>query len=121
MFEQMTAGTAGELIAFDNFLKVDIRVGTVVAARLNERARKPAYILDVNFGELGTRRSSAQIVENYEPAALVGRKVVAVVNFPPRNVAGVVSEVLLLAAVCPRNGTVLLGPDRYVDDGVRVL
>jgi tRNA-binding protein len=121
MTELSAAEAVGEIIDFGDFLKVDIRVGTVVSARLNERARKPAYVLDIDFGDLGVRRSSAQIVANYELDALVGRKVVAVVNFPAKKVAGVVSEVLVLAAVCPRGGTLLIRPDGDAGDGVRVL
>lgn len=98
----------------------DLRVGTVVAARVNPAARKPALVLEIDFGPLGRRTSSAQIAALYTPETLVGRQVVAVVNLPPRRVAGVVSEVLVLAAVDPAAGTVLLAPERRVADGTPV-
>ena len=86
-------------IEFGDFLKVDIRVGTVVECWLNEKARKPAYVLRVDFGEMGMRTSSAQVTEHYDAEELVGTQVMAVVNFPPKRIAGIKSEVLVLAAV----------------------
>lgn len=108
-------------IDFDTFLKVDIRVGTIIEVQENIKARKPAYILTIDFGELGIKTSSAQIVENYPKESLLNQQVVAVVNFPPKLVAGVKSEVLVLAAVCNTNGTVLLQPNLSVDKGTRIL
>jgi tRNA-binding protein len=104
----------------DQFLSLDIRVGTVVSAEINRGARKRAFALRVDFGELGTRESSAQISELYETADLVGLQVIGVVNFPPRQVAGVRSEVLLLAVDNGRGENVLLIPERPVPDGGRV-
>ena len=96
-------------------------MGTVRGARANPAARKPALVLEVDFGpELGQRTSSAQLTGNYAPEELVGRQVVCVLNFPPRRVAGVESQVLVLAALCPRGGTVLLAPERRVEDGSRI-
>ena len=90
-------GTSGVTISFDDFLKVDIRVGTVVEAGPNAAARKPSYRLLVDFGpEIGRKVSSAQLVQNYSVDELIGRQVAAVVNFPPRQIAKVVSEVLVL-------------------------
>ena len=106
---------------FDTFLKVDIRVGTIIEVQENIKARKPAYILKIDFGELGIKTSSAQIVENYPKENLLNQQVVAVVNFPPKLVAGVKSEVLVLAAVCDTNGTVLLQPNLSVGNGTRIL
>jgi tRNA-binding protein len=114
-------GPVAETIHFEQFLAVDVRVGRVLSASLNPKARKPAYVLVIDFGPLGQRTSSAQITANYTPEELVGRQVVAVCNFPPRNVAGVTSEVLVLAAVCPERGTVLLSPSQPVQEGVRIL
>ncbi|QRK11184.1 tRNA-binding protein [Archangium violaceum] len=116
-----SASTPAPPISFEHFLGVDIRVGRVVSASLNPKARKPAYVLVIDFGPLGQRTTSAQITANYRPEQLVGRQVVAVCNFPPKNVAGVTSEVLVLAAVCPDRGTVLLSPDQPVSEGVRIL
>ncbi len=104
----------------DEFLSLDIRVGTVVSAEINRGARTRAFFLRVDFGELGTRDSSAQVSDLYETDDLVGLQVVAVVNFPPRQVAGVRSEVLILAVDNGRGEHVLLMPERPVPDGGRV-
>ena len=101
----------------DELVRLDIRVGTVRAAMRNSKARVPALVLDVDFGPLGVKRSSAQITEHYDPETLVGRQVLAATNLEPRRVVGVRSEVLVLAVVCPSRGTVLIGADRAVDDG----
>lgn len=108
-------------IDFSDFLKIDIRVGTLRSARLNEKARVPAYILEVDLGELGVKLSSAQVTEHYQPEDLVGTQVLAVVNFPAKRVAGVKSEVLVLAAVDEALGTVLIRPDLAVANGTRML
>lgn len=105
-------------ISFEDFKKVDIRIGTVLKARLNEKARNPAYVLTIDFGEqLGIKTSSAQLTENYRPQDLVGKQLCAVMNFPPMRIAGVRSEVLVLAGVCEQNGTVLLYPASGVENG----
>lgn len=104
-----------------DFFRVDMRVGRIVSARLNERARVPAYALEVDLGEaLGTRASSAQLTANYAVEDLVGRLVVAVVNLPPKRVAGVKSEVLVLGALDPERGTILLRPESDARPGARV-
>lgn len=108
-------------IDFADFLKVDLRIGIITAAKLNPKARKPAFALTIDFGDLGSKQSSTQLTENYSAEDLVGRQVMAVMNFPPKRVAGVKSEVLVLAAVCPENGTTLLAPDKKVGLGVRIL
>lgn len=113
----MTRATA---INFADFARLELRLGTVTAAVPHERARHPAYVLTLDFGPLGTRTSSAQLTENYTPEALVGRQMVAVMNLPPKRVAGVKSEVLVLAAVSEDAGTVLLAPERLVENGTRV-
>ena len=88
-------------VAVETFFEVDIRVGRVLAAELNPKARKPAYRLDVDFGPLGTRTSSAQLTALYRPDDLIDRQVLAVVNFPPRRIAGVESQVLVLGVADP--------------------
>ncbi len=108
-------------IEFSDFLKVGIVVGTIITAELNPKAKKPAYRLNIDFGALGLKESSAQITQNYLVEDLIGKQVVAIVNFPPKKVAGVTSEVLVLAAVCGDNGTVLLQPAQNVKNGARVL
>ena len=106
------------MISFEDFLRVDLRVGRILSARVNEAARVPAYVLELDFGpELGSRTSSAQLCDNYEAEDLVGRQVVAVLNFPPKRVAGVRSEVLVLGALCPERGTVLLSTESFVSEG----
>ncbi|MFC7333835.1 tRNA-binding protein [Rhodocista pekingensis] len=108
-------------IGFDDFLKVDIRVGTIVQAEPFPEARKPAIRLWVDFGApLGIRKSSAQITRHYTPEGLVGRQVVAVVNFPPRQIGPVMSEVLVLGVPDPDGQVVLLRPDLPVPDGGRM-
>lgn len=107
-------------ITFDDFLKVDIRTGIVLEARPNPKARKPAYVLKIDFGRLGVKTSSAQLTENYEADELVGKQVIAVVNFPPKRIAGVKSEVLVLGAVSDNAGTVLLETERAVEPGTPI-
>ena len=104
----------------DEFLTLDIRAGTVIKAEINRGARKRAFALSVDFGPLGTLESSAQISDLYETDDLVGLQVLAVVNFPPRQVAGVRSEVLVLAVDNGKGENVLLIPERPVPDGGRV-
>lgn len=102
---------------FDDFMQLDIRVGEVLRAEVFKKARKPAYQLWVDFGEeIGIKRSSAQITVLYEPQALIGRQVLGVVNFPPRQVADFVSEVLILG-VYASQGVVLIRPDEHVQKG----
>lgn len=108
-------------ISFDDFLKVDIRVGRITEAEPFPEARKPAIKMRVDFGpELGVKRSSAQITAHYTPEALIGRQVMAVVNFPPRQIGTFLSEVLVLGVSDHDGGIVLIGPDRDVPQGERV-
>ncbi|UVO50939.1 tRNA-binding protein [Sphingomonas sp. SUN019] len=115
-----TAPSAPE-ITFDDFLKVDIRVGTIVSAEPFPKARKPAYVLTIDFGPaIGVKRSSAQITEHYSPEALVGRQVAAVVNFPPRQIGPMMSEVLTLGFPDAAGKVVLVTPSERVPDGGRL-
>lgn len=105
------------MITLDEFEKVDMRVGTVIEVSINERAKNPAYKLVIDFGfEIGVKISSAQLTELYSADQLMGRQVIAVVNFPPRQVAGVMSEVLVLGSNS-RQGTVLLCTTEPVANG----
>jgi tRNA-binding protein len=115
------AESAPTRISFDDFLKVDIRVGTVVEARPFPEARKPACQLVIDFGpDIGRRKSSAQITRNYALDDLVGRQVAAVVNFPPRQIGPMMSEVLTLGFPDEAGEVVLLAPERKVPDGGRM-
>ena len=108
-------------ITFDDFLKVDIRVGTVTRAEPYPEARKPAIKLWVDFGpEIGEKKSSAQITAHYTPESLIGRQVMGVVNFPPRQIGKFMSECLVLGASDPEGGIVLLAPDQPVPNGGRM-
>jgi tRNA-binding protein len=102
------------------FEMLEIRVGRVVEATINAKARKPAYILRVDFGPLGQKTSSAQLTVHYTPEQLIGRLVVAAMNLGPRNIAGVVSEVLVLGLPDPDGAVVLLQPEREVPLGGRM-
>ena len=110
-----------DTITFDDFLKVDVRVGRIVQAEPFPEARKPAIKLWIDFGpEIGERKSSAQITVHYTPEALVGRQVMAVVNFPPRQIGPFMSEVLVLGASDADGAIVLLAPDQDVPQGARM-
>ena len=105
------------MAAFDDFLKLDIRAGTIVEAVVFEKAKKPAYQLHIDFGkELGIKKTSAQITNHYKPEELIGKQVLAVVNFPPKQIADFMSEVLVLGTYS-EGGVVLVTPDKAVKNG----
>ena len=107
----------GMMAVFSDFEKLDIRVGTVISAKVFEKARKAAYILELDFGEeIGIKKSSAQITEHYKPEDLVNKQVLAVVNFPPKQIADFYSEVLVLGTYS-EGGVVLIRPDKEVKNG----
>ena len=109
-------------IAFEDFLKVDIRTGTIVEASIFPEARKPAYILMIDFGEkIGVKISSAQITDHYAPEELVGKQVMAVVNFEPRQIGPIRSEVLTLGFMDDDDRVVLAAPDHQVPNGKRLV
>lgn len=105
------------MATIDDFIKLDIRVGTILEAKVFEKAKRPAYQLKVDFGsEIGIKKSSAQITEVYKPEDLIGKQVLGVVNFPPRQIADFISEVLILGTYS-NQGVVLITPDEKVNNG----
>ncbi|WP_458460498.1 chaperone CsaA [Paenibacillus sp.] len=108
------------MATFEEFMQHDIRVGTVVEAAPFPKARIPAIKMTIDFGPLGLKRSSAQITQRYRSGMMIGKQVVAVVNFPPRRIAGFVSEVLVLGGVPNERDVVLLSPDSPLPNGTPI-
>ena len=106
-------------ISWADFMKVEIRVGTVISAEVFDEARNPAYKIQVDFGEYGIRKTSAQITTLYQPEDIVGKQVIAVVNFPPKQIANIMSECLILGAVDGKEVT-LIEPGMKVKNGLRI-
>ena len=105
------------MTTFDDFIKLDIRVGTIIEAKTFEKAKRPAYQLKIDFGdEIGLKNSSAQITNIYKPDDLIGKQILAVINFPPRQIANFMSEVLVLGTYS-KEGVVLNTPDKKVTNG----
>ncbi|MDX5319570.1 MAG: tRNA-binding protein [Bacteroidota bacterium] len=109
------------MLTWEDFSKVDMRVGTIVEAQPFPEAKKPAYQLYINFGPLGQKKSSAQITQRYKLEELVGKQVIAVVNFPPKQIGPFMSECLVLGLVGDEEGVNLLSPDQAATNGLRVL
>lgn len=109
-----------EQISWQDFEKIDIRAGTITEAKEFLRAKKPSYQLTIDFGESGIKKSSAQITKFYSPNKLIGQQVIAVVNFPPKNIAGFISECLVLGVYDEQNDVVLLQPDSTVSNGLKI-
>ena len=110
-----------EQITYEDYDKVDIRVGTVISVKKNEKARKPSLVVEVDFGkDIGIKQSSAQITHYYNEENLVGKQVIAVCNFPEKNIAGIVSQVLILGSIDKEGKVVLVHPSQKVDYGFSV-
>ena len=108
------------MINVKEFGKLDLRVGTILMAELLKDAKKPAYLLEIDFGKIGIKRSSAQIIDLYQPIDLVGKQIIAVVNFPPKRIAGIDSEVLVLGANNDNDAVVLLEPQNNIPNGTKI-
>ena len=108
-------------ISYQEFENVDIRAGTIIKAEINVKASRPSILLEINFGnEIGIKRSSAQLTKYYEPDKLIGKKIAAVVNFPPKQIGKMISEVLVLGFPDENNEPILISPDLNVNDGVKL-
>jgi tRNA-binding protein len=107
-------------ISWDDFAKIDIRAGTIMEVNNFPKAKNPAYQITIDFGELGLKRSSAQITHLYDKEALLGKQVIAIVNFPPRQIANFFSECLVLGIYTDKKEVVLLTPDRPVENGWKI-
>ena len=108
-------------ISYEDYIKVDVRVGTVLSVVKNKKAHQPAFVLEVDLGrEIGIKKSSAKITHYYDSEDLIGKQIIAVCNFPTKNIAGIVSEVLILGAVDENEKVVLLHPSQKVENGLKV-
>jgi tRNA-binding protein len=108
------------MISWEDFEKINIRTGTIVEVNDFSKARKPAYQLKIDFGELGFKQSSAQITQHYNKEELIGKQIIAVVNFPPKQIANFYSQCLVLGLYDENNHVILLQPDRKVTNGLKI-
>lgn len=107
-------------LTWNEFMNVEMRVGTILSAEPFKEVRNPAYKMIIDFGEIGTRKTSAQITQLYKPEELIGKQIIAVVNFPPKQIANIMSECLVLGAVGDHKEVTLIEPERKVKNGTRV-
>ncbi|GGG57392.1 tRNA-binding protein [Croceivirga lutea] len=107
-------------LTWDEFMKVEMRVGTIISAEEFEEVRNPAYKIIIDFGELGTRKTSAQITQLYRLEKLIGKQVIAVINFPPKQIATIMSECLVLDGIGDHKEVTLIQPERKVKNGTRI-
>lgn len=107
-------------LTWDEFMNVEMRVGTIISAEIFKEVRNPAYKITVDFGEFGIRKTSAQVTTFYQPEELIGKQIVAVINFPPKQIANMMSECLILGGVGDNKEVTLLQPERAVKNGTRI-
>jgi len=105
---------------WDEFMRVEMRVGTILSAEIFKEVRNPAYKITIDFGEFGIRKTSAQVTALYQPEELIGKQVVAVINFPPKQIANMMSECLVLGGMGDDKEVTLLQPERAVKNGTRI-
>lgn len=111
---------ANEKLSWDEFMKVEMRVGTILSAEEFKEVKNPAYKMIIDFGKYGKRKTSAQITKLYHPKDLVGKQVIAVINFPPKQIANMMSECLVLGGVGDNKEVTLIEPERKVENGTRI-
>jgi len=109
-----------QYLSWNEFSKVDMRVGTIISAVVFEKANNPSYILEINFGILGVKKSSAQITQLYNPDALIGQQIIAVVNFPTKQIANMMSECLVMGVLGNEKDVILLQPERKIENGLKI-
>ena len=110
-----------DIISFIDFEKIDIRAGTIISAKINNKLKKSSIVLDIDFGkDIGVRKSSAQITKNYNTDKLIDKQIAAIVNFSPKQIGNLISEVLVLGFPDDKNEPCLIGPDKKVFNGVRL-
>lgn len=107
-------------IEWNDFSKIEMRIGTVLSCEVFEKARNPAYKMTIDFGEFGIRKTSAQITKLYQPENILGKQVIAVLNFPPKQIANIMSECLILGGVGEENNVTLIQPERKTKNGTRI-
>lgn len=107
-------------LTWDDFIKVEMRVGTILTADVFKQVKKPAYKMQIDFGEFGIKKTSAQITKLYAPEELIGNQIVAVINFPKKQIANIMSECLVLGAVGEQHEITLISPDRKIKNGTRI-
>jgi tRNA-binding protein len=108
------------MLTWDEFSKVEMRVGTIISAEGFNEAKNPSYKMVIDFGEYGKRKTSAQITSLYKPEELIGKQVIAVLNFPPKQIANMMSECLVLGGIGENRDVILIEPDRKVENGTRI-
>ena len=116
----MSKNEESKALTWDDFMKVEMRVGTIISAEVFEEVRNPAYKMVIDFGVYGTRKTSAQITKLYQTEEIIGRQVIAVVNFPPKQIATIMSECLVLGGLGDNKEVTLIHPERQVKNGTRI-
>ena len=114
------SNSKNNLIEWSDFSKIEMRVGTVISAEVFKEARNPAYKISIDFGEFGIKKTSAQITKLYQPENIIGKQVVAVINFPPKQIANIMSECLVLGGLGDEKEVTLLQPERKVKNGIKI-